>query len=99
MVSKWSSTTLAPFLVLAVILGFFFFAKGGKCRQAVMAEPNFYIIAVMVVALLSMWANWRPGMDWRDKFTWGVAILASVACGWKLYSWEPGKPADRGPLN
>jgi len=95
----WSSTTLAPFLVLAVILGFIFLGKGGNYRQALMAEPNFYIIAVIVVALLSMWANWYPGSDWRDKFTWGVAIVAAAMCGWKLYSWQPAGPADRGPLS
>jgi CHASE2 domain-containing sensor protein len=102
---EWLGPWYAPFIVLVVTLFLFFYvARGNRAdmRQVMKHDINFYLVAILATAIVSIFAGLRIERDWLDVAAWIVAAMAVGAVVWRFMN-SPGTPEetvqdDRGPL-
>jgi len=92
---------LAPFVVVGV-LTLLYFIGGDAKKPSFIRDLNFYMICVVVTAVVSIIANARYGRDWTDIAAW---VLAGIAIAAGVWRWKTATPADvvvttqdKGPL-
>jgi len=92
---------LAPFVVVGV-LALIYFIGGETKKPAFVRDLNFYMICVVITAVVSIIASARYGRDWTDVAAWVLAVVAIAAAVWRWKTAEVGDGAkaerDKGPL-
>jgi len=92
---------LAPFVVVGVLVVLYFVGGDAK-KPAFVRDLNFYMICVVITAVVSIIANARYGRDWTDIAAWVLAVVAIAAGVWRWKTAEAGDGAkagrERGPL-
>lgn len=96
---------LAPFVVLLVTLFLYFYAARGSrrgAREAMIKDINFYLVAVIATAIVSIFAGYRIERDWLDVAAWLIAAVAVAGVVWRFMAIpgaaDPAPEKEPGPL-